>query len=219
MLAVIQTVPSRAEVLPRLLNGLEPMEKIVITDQGEPNPWRGYQACLHSLIHFPDKRMSHGVILQDDAIVCKNFPLAVERIIEAKPENVICLFVAGTQVGKLILKPKERFCRLPTRSNIYVPVVALIWPREKAADVLEWVASKPRNVKPNPRSDDAMIGLWARQRKETVYATYPSLVQHPDDVPSAKGKNARGAAQRGNDRGRIALNYIGGGDPLALDWS
>jgi hypothetical protein len=215
MLAVIQTVPSRAEVLPRLLSGLGDMPVQVVVDEGDPNPWRGYQACLNKIVfsHF-----SHAVVLQDDAIVCKNFPLAVERIIEAKPENVICLFVAGTQVGKLILKPKERFCRLPTRSNIYVPVVALIWPREKAADVLEWVASKPRNVKPNPRSDDAMIGLWARQRKETVYATYPSLVQHPDDVPSAKGKQARGAAQRGDDRGRVALNYIGGGDPLALDW-
>jgi hypothetical protein len=217
MLAIIQTVPSRAEVLSRLLSGLGDMPVEVVVDEGEPNPWRGYQRCLHKVVYGIND-FSHGVILQDDTYVCKNFPLAVERIIEAKPENVICLFVAGTQVGKLILKPKERFCRLPTRSNIYVPVVALIWPREKAADVLEWVASKPRNVKPNPRSDDAMIGLWARQRKETVYATYPSLVQHPDDVPSAKGKNARGAAQRGSDRGRVALNYIGGGDPLALDW-
>lgn len=211
--AIVQAHPSRRDIWPRLLEGLEGMSvEIVETDFSPPNPWKGYQECLRKLA-LSDT--SHGLIVQDDAIVCRNFPQAVSRIVEARPDNLISLFVSGGAIGRSILKDRDRYCIV--RNRFYAPVVAMIWPRVLAQEILEWIPNAPRNVKPNERSDDGMVGLWAKMQRKLVLATYPSLVQHPDDVPSVIG--ARGRAQRGFDRKRVAAEFIGSRDPLEFDWA
>lgn len=188
----------------------------MIVDRGglPGNPWRGYQLCLSEI---PDGCL-HLVVIQDDAILCQNFTQAVEQIVIAQACNVICLFVpgaAGATTHAVMKASAAGIPFVPLAFREFMPVVATIWPVDKARSLMEWAETAKLPGMPRPvRSDDAVCGLWKRECRETVYCTVPSLVQHPDDVDSTIGKRAANGA----DKGRVAAFYIGDGDPLAIDW-
>lgn len=214
MICRIQHHPSRAELLPPLIEKLAPLWTEVICDDGPPppNPWRGYQLCLSDL---PD--CSHVLVIQDDAIPCRNFGPVLIRIAEANPRTPVVLFLGGlpkkTGADALrSLKYGSHYSRVWIRD--FVPVVAVLWPKEKAEEFMAWskVDKLPGAF---PRSDDAIVGRWMIKTKQEILVTMPSLVQHPDTVPSIIGRRA----QWGRDKGRVALHYIGEDDPLEIDWS
>lgn len=214
MLYVIQSVPARREVRKRLLEQLPPA--VVVEDDGPPpgNPWRGYQLCLKRLL---EDSSTHGVLLQDDSFVCHNFEPALERILRVFPEQVVCLFYPGhksrsAREYRKARQMKQSFFRL--NSQDFVPVVATLWPREKAENLLQWADGREiPGLRAPYRSDDAVVGSWMRHTKEAVYATFPSLVQHPDDVDPVKDGPHK--AGHGADKGRVALAFCEG-DPLEI---
>jgi len=178
-----------------------------------PNPWRGFKKCLTGI----PEGVTHQVVLQDDTIVCKNFVPAVERVAAARPDNIVCLFIAAhpRRTANQVLASKKPFVRVNVID--FVPVVATIWPIDVAISFLQWAADHPLRLPggDKARSDDAVLGRWMKFNLSTVYCTVPSLVEHPDDVPSTIGR----AAHAGKDKGRVALRYIGDADPLEIDWS
>ena len=154
--------------------------------------------------------------------MCKNFPLAVKRITESQSDVPVCLFLSRLPVpeAKAAIQALGRGIRyIPARPrmNSFIPVVAVLWPLAKAEHFREWskVAVLPGYPKREPASDDAALARWSIKNKERVLMTVPSLVEHPDNVPSVIGRRAKW----GRDRGRVALAYIGEDDPLLLDWS
>ena len=156
-------------------------------------------------------------MLQDDVRLCRNFPPAVERIAQANPETPVCLFVGGlprATARDLLQAGKQGKHYARVHITDFVPVVAMLWPVQKAAEFLEWALTAKLPGLPNPRSDDAVVGGWARQTRETVLATFPSLVEHPDVVESLIGREHRA----GQNKGRVALAWIGEGDPLQIPW-
>lgn len=212
----VQHHPKRAYLLPRLLDRLDQHAEIVTDPEPDdrlPSPWRTYRACLE----LPPAGTTHLLVLQDDAIPCRNLVAACAQIARPWP---VCLFLGGAPV-----RTAREAARALLRGGRYVdvhrgewvPVIAVLWPVEVAARFLEW-ADRP-DVKlpgnPHPRSDDAVVGKWARTQKERVVATVPSLVQHPDDEPSLIGRRARA----GRSAWRVAFSWIGEEDPLALDWT
>lgn len=199
-------------MLPALLGQLPDAQ--VVPD--EVSPWNGYRACLQDL----PRAVSHVCVLQDDVKLAKNFPLAVERIAEANPDEIVALFIGGlpgpTRSGfhRAALKG-ERYC--PVVRNRVVHVVALLWPRVMAEYLLAWVADE-KNVIPGhnpPISDDAVIGWWAHRTNQPIIATIPCLVEHEDMVPSTVST----AHRFGRNRNRVAIRFIGDEDPLEIDWS
>lgn len=187
----------------------------MITDDGEePNPWRGYRLCLSDL---PES--GHVAILQDDTVACRNLAPALELIAAANPDTVVELFMS--------MQPK----RTHNRASLHygrgryvdvhladlVHVVALLWPVGKAREFLAWVDESPGRLRGERfQSDDATVTRWMQLTKQRIRATVPSIVQHPDDVPSiVNGHRVR----HGADRGRTAGYWIGDADPLELDWS
>jgi hypothetical protein len=214
----VQHAEGRDEPLARLVGQLENLTPAldfeVITDSGPSNPWRGYQRCLSGL---PD--CSHLLLLQDDTIVCRNFSQAVLEIAEAKPHEPVCLFVPGAARHTVVemsraMKQRNPFARV--KASGFVPVVAVLWPVAKAAEFLEWTRRHPKRLGNfDLRSDDAAAAKWCAHTGQTMWASVPSLVEHPDDVVSTIGKRA----SAGKDRGRVAAFYIGDADPLDVDWS
>lgn len=179
-----------------------------------PNPWLGYQLCLQRLT------ADFGVILQDDVTLCVNFPPAVKLIAERNPDVPVGLFLARlpSRISTLALraaKRHEHYIRTQLRINEFMPVVGVLWPRHKAQEFLHWAKENPHRLgHPEPRSDDGVVGRWCALTRQTVSFTVPSLVQHPDQVKSVIGKEARW----GKDKGRVALMLVEG-DPLEIDWS
>jgi hypothetical protein len=192
-----------------------PSAKVIVDDgPGKPDPWRGYQRCLEDL-----PAAGHLVVLQDDCLPCLNFEAALEHVIAARSDDVISLFVGGLGgvTRKQFFEASRRGSRWSAISFRDIHhVVALIWPIERVRQFFAWKeTAKIPGHRGFPRSDDAIVGTWARQNKVTVWATVPSLVEHPDDLASSIGRRA----SQGRDRGRVAIQYIGDDDPLELDWS
>lgn len=100
----------------------------------------------------------------------------------------------------------------------FMPVVAVLWPRTKVEEFLEWSKDAKLPGLPNPRSDDAVAGSWMKFTRQTVLATVPSLVEHPDDTVSVKWSAGSSVPSGTGNKRRRAAAYIGDSDPLALDW-
>lgn len=217
-LYIVQSVPSRRALRERLLVEIPPA--VIVEDEGPPppSPWRGYRLCLEQ---FLGSKAEHAVVLQDDVIVCKNFVPAVSAIVANHPHTPVCLFVSAARTKTL--KQYQRAARSGNRYSTiwfqdYMPVVAAIWPRDKAEEFLAWSVDAKLPGMPNPRSDDAVVGSWMKFTRQTVLATIPSLVEHPDDTPSVKWHESKVPSGTGN-KARRAFLFIGDSDPLELDWS
>jgi hypothetical protein len=202
-LVAIQHHRARADLLPRLVDGLGGLDVVVCVDDGDgpPNPWRGHLACLEAF-SSEIKKNSHLVVIQDDALVCEAFECHLHCALEAEPDAVLVLFLAGYPRLSAITARRaydagDDFS--PIHQRDCVPVVGVSYPAELVADVLAWSAGYRGRVS---RSDDFMLGQWARQRKVRVLATVPSLVEHPDDVPSLIGN---GVGASGRNPARSAL--------------
>ena len=201
----VQHAEGRDAALERLLIRLPPA--VVVTDRetDDPNPMRNYLRCLAD-----PGDATHLCVIQDDAIVCEGFVGLVSQAVGERPDDLISLFVGGlpgkSQIDFLrALKRRERW------APIYMPgithVVAMVWPVVTAAAFVEWFPPPykiPGTKGPPYRSDDMVVGYWARITKRQVWATVPCLVEHPDDVPSVAQGNRGGD---GLDRGRMAIHF------------
>ena len=209
----VQHHPAREALLPALLAELPGAEVVVDPepDGRDRNPWRTYRACLERPL---PAGASHLLIVQDDARLCRNFLPIVERLADDRP---LCLFLGGApQHSARLALARPRYSVFPLHPASFVPVVALLWPRVQVESVLDWLrsASLPGGV--NARSDDAIIGRWSRKTRTQVWATTPSLAEHPDEADSLIGKKAG----RGRIVWRVAHQWIGAeADPLAQEWT
>ena len=196
----VQHYAGRDDALGRLLPFL-PKNTEVVTDEGNPNPCRGFLRCFESL---PDT--THLCVIQDDALPCKGFLGEVEQAVAGRPDDVLSLFVGG-----LPGRTKRDFLGAlgdGTRwSPIYFSeihhVVCSVWPVPVAEEFVEWYGgARVPGPKP-PRSDDAVVGYWARTSHRLFWATVPCLVEHPDDFPSVVQNGSRFG-----DKGRRAIAFL-----------
>jgi len=196
----VQHHPSRASLIPGLLERLSPLTVEVVPHASvPPNPWLGYRQCLQNI---PD--CGHLLIIQDDAVPCLNFAAAVEQVAASNPDAPVSLWLsyhpAGTagRARQAMIRNKRYVWFGYTK---YVYLVAMLWPRRLACDFLEWSATDRDTLR--HRADDGVVAKWARETRQEIRVTVPSLVEHPDVVPSVKGGSQKAAA--GHDKARVAM--------------
>lgn len=180
------------------------------------HPWRTYRHLLETA----DPEATHISVIQDDAIVCGRYAEAVELAVAARPDRILVFFVGGNpRPHALAVLNACRADRPWAELGLgpWLPVVANVWPREIAQELLDWDAS--HTWPPKFISDDERCGRFVQWRKINALASVPSLVEHPDVAVSLLGKKARGGA----DPGRIAACWIGScdecTDPTTIDWT
>lgn len=146
---------------------------------GVPWAWRTYRECLRLLGDGP------GIIVQDDVVLAEDFESLTATAVADCPCRVLCLFVSrqlklgGSMMMQAAIRG-ESFARLHSQDH-FVPMVAVAWPPGAAKLVLEW-ASHTR-IRPG-MADDGVIAGALKDLGLEAWATVPSLVEHPDDVPS-----------------------------------
>lgn len=220
----IQHAPARAELAAALVADLGdaiPVELATDPDPPPPgtppesplwNPWRTYRHAVETTPAWA----THRLILQDDVLVCAGFSLAAARAVSARPDRPITFYVGGNArlAAARVLHAASRglpWTDVPNYS--WCPAVALAWPVRLLEPLLAYVDRQRWNG--SFRADDEIIGRFLRSVGEVPLATVPSLVDHPDDVPSLIGTRARG----GRDKGRIAACWIGDEcDAALIDW-
>ena len=210
----VQHRAGRDDALGRLLALLPPKVEVVIDDGEGHNPWRGYKLCLSEL-----PREGHVAVLQDDAIVGINFAPTLELIAAANPATVVALFCSKapkrTYNTASLRYGRSRY--VDTHLQDLVHVVGILWPVAKAEEFMQWCRDNPNRIRGREfQSDDATVTRWMQLTKQRVRVTVPSIVQHPDDLPSIVNSHRPRA---GADSGRVAGYWIGDADPLELDWS
>lgn len=200
--ARIQHHPSRAHLLPALLQNLGSIPTDVIADPGGARPiaWRTYRACLSSA----DCNALYTLIIQDDTLPCPGFPEALRSCLSAAEGAPVALFTPRTALRSKIAfwqaqKEGKSFAVLDRRE--WVSVVALAWPGEMIPRFLAW--ADQRGYGPDrSRADDAIVGEFMRATGTQVLASIPCLVEHPDVEPSLA--NGRSGWQRNP---RLALEF------------
>lgn len=210
---VIQHDPRRADLLPPLLATLPDAQVVPDPEPESPirSPWRTYLACLRVL----DPDASHLLILQDDAELCRDFAATVELVVAARPDRPICLFVPG--VGLMAREVLEA-CRrgshwFELNNREWLPTVCVAWPRAHVEKILAF--AERRRFPPAKTADDGNLAKWMLEEHIVVYATVPSLVNHPDMEPSLVGT----AHWRGMNPARVAACWTGRDfSPIELDW-
>lgn len=195
---LVQHHPTRANLLPDLLARLVPLPVEVVSDPepgDQPNVWRSYRLALE---RFPEEA-THALIVQDDAILCRDFGAAVPSAIAAAQDftaddPLVAMWIPG---GRRVLEDIRaacgRFVRLYTRPTC--PVVATVWPRA-ARDA--FLASAPAA---SHTPVDMLVGWWVFKRVPVV-GTVPSLVEHDSARPGVNGCT-------GDTSNRRAALYIG----------
>jgi hypothetical protein len=180
----------------------------VVTDHEaatDPNPLRNYLRCLEDI----PNGATHVLVIQDDALPCLGFGQMMNKAVAERPDDVLSFFVGDLKGPSLkafrtAQMKGERWALLPRPSKV-VHVVALVWPRELAAEFLVWYEETKHKI-PHPmphRSDDMVVSYWIKtgHPRREVWATVPSLVEHPDDLPSVCQRNERS--------GRHAIAFAG----------
>jgi hypothetical protein len=194
---VVQHHPKRARLLDSLLPALGECD--VISDpnpDGPPSAIRTYLACLRAMPPWA----THLLVIQDDARPCADFRGRARRAVIWKPETLLALFLGGAPARSARLAQQasrrgEDFVLM--HASDWTPTVATVWPRVLARRFLAWCDEHPKLIK---MGDDSVTGAWTTAEKIPVWATVPSLVEHPDVEPSLIGRKT-GA---GRNRFRIA---------------
>lgn len=210
----IQTHPLRGEMASELAARLDGAELAVDPDpDGIRNPWRTYR---HALEGTPADA-THRVIVQDDIVPCDGFLDVLPAAVASRPDRLLSFFVGGHPVehARRVYAACDGGRPWAELDNLrWCPVLALAWPIEMIAPFLAWVDE--RNFPAAFRADDEIVGRWLRATKQIPLASVPSLVDHPDVVPSLIGRRALG----GLDAGRIAACFIHPDcDARTIDWT
>lgn len=179
--------------------------------------WRTYRRALE----LTPAWATHRVVVQDDALLCKHFAEVLPRVVAARPDNLVVLFVPGTPptwVNPLLhaCSRDEPFALMPSTS--WVPAIAVVWPARLVHAGLDFVDKQrwPQRFLEVTGADDEIIGRMRRGLNEEVWATVPSLVEHPDVHPSLMGRRE---ARAGRDPGRVAACFMCDDcDARTIDW-
>ncbi len=130
--------------------------------------------------------MKHCLLLQDDVEPCINFTIAVERLINSKPDRAISLY---NQRGESKLKHKQGVSFFET--SFYQFGQAWLMPSNIVKHMLNWIQ---RALNPLPFSDPA-YALYFYLNKIPVLIANPSVVQHTgtsqDSYKSNKASDSR----------------------------
>lgn len=107
-------------------------------------------------------------------------------VAERHPSTPVCLFLGAAPASTVALarRAKKDVRYIPLMSTAFVPLVAVLWPREKAQEFLVWSES---GVKKMTRADDGNAAKFMRYTRQPFLVSVPSLVEHNDCTPSVKG--------------------------------
>lgn len=175
------------------------------------SPWRSFR----NLLETTPADATHRFQIQEDGLVCRSFRTAVERAVEARPDHLLVFFVgrnanAHSDAVMYACERDEPWAELSYAH--WCPVVATCWPVGLIQPLMEFVDAQNWSEKFN--GDDEIVGRYLREIKHQPLASVPSLVEHPDVVPSLKSRRKNSV--------RVATCFIGqdcGDCALEIDWA
>lgn len=216
----IQAHPARAAMAEELNGCLGGRAEIVYDpapDDSLRSPWRTYREALERT----PADATHRLILQEDVYVCDYFLDAVGAAVAAQPDRPLLFFVPGTppHYVRAVLAACDRdesWAEMELRT--WVPVVAMLWPARLIGPLLSWFDTQ--GFPAGMVADDEIVGRFLRAVEEPPLASVPSLVEHPDTVPSImNGHRWNGDGKNPGRRAACWIGDCGYCDARLIDWT
>jgi hypothetical protein len=131
---------------------------------------------------------THHLVLQDDAVLCRNFADHVHELILAHPGQALCLFTEwGSLSADAVRLAVLSGSALTPAVDDYLPCVALVLPADHARGFAEFAAAKATDEDP----DDVVLLAYAQSAGLDSLVPVAGLVEHSNPV-SIAGNDALG---------------------------
>lgn len=204
--AAVMAHPRRAELVDDLLARLDrPVP--VVWDQVNDR----HETGLRALQAF-DPTATHHLVIQDDALPCRDLLASVERALSFVPGDSPASFYVGrvrpfrSAVDRLVGSAAGEVSWLRFPGPWWGPAVVV--PTSVLPDLTAWwVAPKTQRIK----NYDRRIETWFKTRGIDCFYSWPSLVDHRGDDSLITGHNAVRTAHRavGPDESGLAVDWSG----------
>lgn len=168
----IMASPKRAKNVARLCSKLGLAEDAVTWDD-RPNGGDAMYTARKAWLHPLPDGVTHRLVLQDDVEVCEDFAHIIDAIASTHPRRAV--------TGISFLQPSNypAYNGTPYYRVNNMPGCAIMLPADVARSCMEWCDSSTDAIlKPH---DDLMISKYCREHSVMMIATFPCIVQHPDD--------------------------------------
>lgn len=164
---------------------------------------------------------SHVLVLEDDAVPCRDLLAGVTAAIAARPLSIISYFCGRVEMNRT----RGHWVEIDPDGPLLA--VALSLPRPVVSSFLRWAARRSRLPEMTRRNGDHLLAWWLHETRRTVWATKPSLVQHggPGAAESTLGHDHELCTIVGDTHMHVPVasmtsrHWIGDGDPTAIDWT
>lgn len=167
--------PARAEFIPALQQAIGGDVPVVFDEK--QNVW---DTCRRAWLAH-DRSADYALVIQDDAIVCKNFRKKALAVLEAQGKEYMTAFYAGGMakagVRHALMRGDDHFV-----SAMIFNEVALCIPTERIEEMVSFCDDRDAQ-------DDHLIQKWLQLRRVKVWYPVPSLVDHRTDVVSIYRSN------------------------------
>jgi hypothetical protein len=156
-----------------------------------------------------DPRASHHCVVQDDAILCKDFLAGVEVAASAAGENPIGLYTGRVRPHQRTITPAVRRALKAGAPFMVAPGpywgVGLVIPTAHIDELVTWGDERPQI-----KNYDRRIAAWYEERGAECWYTVPSLVDHRPVGENPSLVNGRIGDRRAHEFCR--------GSALDVDW-
>lgn len=146
-------------------------------DEGTLGPNKNHRRTWTELAALP---ASHAVVLEDDAVVIRDFRHQIEQAIKAAPSDIISGYLGKQRPPQWMPKVKRAIETANQNDAHYITSthllhgVCIAMHTDHIPPMLAFTAT--RNYLPW----DEAVGAYARHTKQLIAYTWPSLVDHRD---------------------------------------
>jgi hypothetical protein len=204
---VIMAHPRRSEFVDELLAKLD-RPAPVVWDAGNNDRWdTGRRAWL-----AVDRSASHGLVLQDDAIIPRDLVAGVVEALAHVPDKTpMCLYTGRVRphkhaITEAVTAASEATSWLTMQSLNWG--VGIVIPTDMIEPMIAWGDGRPEI----PNYDRRLSRWFGHQGIHTWY-TWPSLVDHRDSPSLVPGRGSSGRRAHqfiGADASAVGLRWDGG---------
>lgn len=183
-LAIPHKRGTREQSFARLKSQLEsgmPHDRLDVRVFDEPAPnhvWSGEMWAAGAL-----SPQSHFLQLQDDVVVCDDFWRALDILVQARPNEVICLQATA---------PELRMCAAEghawATNTAGVIGVAYVVPTPALREFVEWRAALPATTV-EAITEDTLLGLWCAVTGRRIWLPIPTIIDHDVTIESTYGND------------------------------
>lgn len=171
----------------------------VVKDTDKSGVWPTTMRCLKDAY---SRHSTHHLILQDDAVLCRDFVEVLHRVVAANPDVPMCFYC-----------PRKVAEEARTAGKNWVAIdggcwgICVLMPTPWVAEFMAW---QEATFLPEFPHDDERLALWFLFTKRSVWQPVPSLVDHGASQDSLLGHS---------NASRKAKWFAGGADLSAVDWT